>query len=291
MKKVILLIISFLLLIACEKENENENENTKHKITCSFISPSNNAVFYNNIKIDLTVSTSETVKKVEYYLDSSSTIDKQLIGSVISEPYTFKWIPVNINAGNHKLTCIVIPEEGEEANCEINITVKLKLGDSFKGGKIFFVDETGEHGLIASENDVTMGGDSTFYWGPKKNAYGFPSIISAFDANYGKYNTLEMTCSCPSSKYAGYAFKDGYDLNGYNDWYIPAQEELKTLLKNQDYVGGFPIPSSNAIWNSTYWSSTESDLNTAVALNTIVMTVTYVTIEDHCYRIRPIREF
>lgn len=277
MKKATLLIISFLLLITCEekeKEKENENNNTTQKITCSFISPSNNAVVYNNIEIGLTVSTSETVKKVEYYLDDSS------IGSVISEPYTFKWIPVNINAGNHKLTCIAIPEEGEDAKCEIDITVELRLGDSFKGGKIFLVDETGEHGLIASENDVTISSNNTFFWGSH-------NLIGASDINNGKDNTLKMANASSSSSYAGYAFKDGYDLNGYNDWYIPAQEELETLKENRDYVGGFATQSSDA----SYWSSTELSSDKAFALNFVALMGTTVTKGVYGYRIRPIREF
>ncbi len=271
MKKITLLIISILLLITCEKEQNDNNEEQK-VVTCSFTSPSNNSIVYNNIEINLTVTTSETVKKVEFYLDGVS------IGSVISEPYTFKWTPENIDAGNHKLTCIAIPEEGEDAKCEIDITVELRLGDSFKGGKIFLVDETGEHGLIASENDVTISSNNTFFWGSH-------NLIGASDINNGKDNTLKMANA--SSSYAGYAFKDGYDLNGYNDWYIPAQEELKTLKENRDYVGGFATQSSDA----SYWSSTELSSDKAFALNFVALMGTNVTKEVYCYRIRPIREF
>jgi hypothetical protein len=41
---------------------------------------------------------------------------------------------------------------------------------------------------------------------------------------------------------------------GYNDWYLPAKVELDSLYQNQSAIGGFNS-------SSTYWSSTENDLN------------------------------
>lgn len=270
MRKLTFLIASLLLLSACDKKQSDKIQN----ITCSFTSPANNAKVYNNIELELTVSTSTSVKKVEFYLDGV------LIGSVISTPYSIKWTPNNIDAGNHKLTCFAIPIEGEDATSEISILVELKLGDSFKGGKIFFIDETLKHGLIAATTDITINSNNTFFWGAH-------NLIGASDINTGGNNTLKMASASSSSDYAGYAFKNGYVLNSYNDWYIPAQEQLKLLKERQDYVGGFSTVSNTA----SYWSSTELSFDKAFALNFVALMGTNVTKGVYSYRIRPIREF
>jgi len=270
MKKITFLIVSILLFTTCDKK-QSDNKQT---LTCSFTTPTNNTKIYNNVEINLTVTTSRSVKKVEFYLDGI------LIGTVITEPYSIKWTPLNIDAGNHKLSCIAIPLEGEDATNEISVLVELKLGDSFKGGKIFFIDETLKHGLIASTTDITLNNNSTFFWGSH-------NLIGASDINSGKNNTTKMATASFSSDYAGYAFKNGYESNGFNDWYIPAQEQLKLLKENQDYVGGFSTQSSNA----SYWSSTELSFDKAFALNFAALMGTSVTKGVFSYRIRPIRDF
>ena len=87
--------------------------------------------------------------------------------------------------------------------------------------------------------------------------------------------------------YAGYNFKNGYELNDFSDWYIPSQEELKVLKLNQDYVGGFSTQSDEA----SYWSSTELDSENAFALNFDVLMGNSINKSIYGCRIRPIREF
>ena len=42
---------------------------------------------------------------------------------------------------------------------------------------------------------------------------------------------------------------------GYNTWYLPAIDELKTLYSNKSAT---PFATANAFTNSNYWSSTEN---------------------------------
>ncbi len=78
---------------------------------------------------------------------------------------------------------------------------KLKIGDNYGGGKVAFIDATGQHGVIAAEADLP-GGDK-YSWEAAKKA-----------------------CS---------------DLreNGYSDWRLPSKEELNQLYINRSAVGGF----------------------------------------------------
>jgi hypothetical protein len=270
MKKITIFIFLLIAFISCNEESKDNLIETN----CSFIYPTNNSVLNNNTEINLSVSTSENVKKVEFYLDG------QLIGSAISTPFTFKWTPENIDGGNHDLICIAIPQEGKEIQCEIDVIFELRLGDKFKGGKIFFLDETGQHGLIAAESDLSFDGDNTFFYGPQE-------LIGANNTDYGKDNTKKMSDASENPYYAGYAFKNNYEFNGYSDWYIPAKEELKLLKENKGYVGGFSNESNSA----SYWSSTELTSDKAYALNFVALMGTEVSKGLYSYRVRPIREF
>ena len=50
-------------------------------------------------------------------------------------------------------------------------------------------------------------------------------------------------------------------LNGYNDWFLPSQDELNLLYLQKDIIGGFK--------GSYYWSSTQKDNNEAWEQNFI----------------------
>ena len=161
------------------------------------------------------------------------------------------------------------------------ITSKVSLGDNYQGGKIFYIDESGSHGLIAAINDLVYSGDNTFYWG-------LNNVVGASDKNNGKANTLLMS-KVMYSDCAGYAFKNGYELNGFKDWYIPAQNQLELMITNKKYVVGFSTQPNNS---ASYWSSTEVSLENAFADNFIILIGIYTPKHSgYKFRIRPIRDF
>jgi hypothetical protein len=59
--------------------------------------------------------------------------------------------------------------------------------------------------------------------------------------------------------YEAAIFCDQLSFAGYDDWFLPAQEELKLLVR---------IPSGNSgiQRNLLYWSSTENNQNNAVSV-------------------------
>ncbi len=132
---------------------------------------------------------------------------------------------------------------------EINVpTIKLNtsafaIGQSYGGGIIFYIDNTGQHGLIAAPTD-----QGSFPWGCIGTSIGSTSL----DMGSGLSNTIAIVNSCDES---GIAAKICFDLtlNGYDDWYLPSKIELM-LMSSINTFGG-PIAET------IYWSSSEEPDN------------------------------
>jgi hypothetical protein len=116
-------------------------------------------------------------------------------------------------------------------------------GENYQGGKIFFIDSTKYHGLIAATIDFTAPPDLA-PWGCQGTLVG--TSASTFD---GMANTISIVDSCPTP---GIAAKMCYNMvyNGYGDWYLPSIGALSNLYNARIYVGVF--------WGNEYWSSTEA---------------------------------
>ncbi len=132
-----------------------------------------------------------------------------------------------------------------KANPEDNIIItKFKIGQEFGGGKIFYIDESGEHGLIASLEDQYRG---EIFWqdGIERSTGAINMSIG-----YGNSNTEKIIVKNIKEKYPA---KICYDLklNGYEDWYLPSLYELEELYKQRFIIGEF--------LNYNYWSSSEID--------------------------------
>lgn len=157
--------------------------------------------------------------------------------------------------------------------------IVFKLGQSYQGGKIFYIDNSGQHGLIAATQDMQGGSDNLFRWGQ------YDLLNTDYDNGQG--NTIKMSSKAPSDDYSGFRFKNGYYYEGYSDWYIPAWNELNLLKENKDYVGGFATGNK---WTK-YWSSSEQSEKYALALDFTAMNGNPYDKSNYSFRIRIIRKF
>jgi hypothetical protein len=132
----------------------------------------------------------------------------------------------------------------------IKFTIRdfLLLGDEYQGGIVAYVDETGKHGLIAAPKDQA----AKIQW---YNGSYIKTDATGTAYNTGKSNTEKIVQTQGAGNYAA-KLCDDLILNGYDDWFLPGKDELNELYKNKGLIGGF----SN---DGYYWSSSESDNNTA----------------------------
>ena len=129
----------------------------------------------------------------------------------------------------------------------------FQIGDSVHGGIVFYIDETGQHGLVAAMEDL----EGTYEWGCLgENVIGADG--QAIGTGY--QNTLEIVSGCSETLIAA-SEALAYESEGYSDWYLPSRDELLVLyaeienVSSEGGIGGFE--------NSWYWSSSENYNNNA----------------------------
>ena len=122
----------------------------------------------------------------------------------------------------------------------------LKVGQSYQGGIIAYIDETGKHGLIAAPEDQSPG-IQWYEYGPISDA-GVTTGATGTMVGTGKSNTEKIVQTQGQGNYAA-KLCDDLVLKGYSDWYLPSINELDILYRNRNAIGMF--------YASYYWSSSE----------------------------------
>jgi len=135
----------------------------------------------------------------------------------------------------------------------------LAIGQSYQGGIIFWLDDTGQHGLIAATADQSEG--ITWYNGTYRCTGTTGTGLYA-----GAMNTaLIVATQIADNETGNFAAKVCADytvtVSGvtYGDWYLPSRYELNLLYQQRNAVGGLA--------SAYYWNSTESGSNFAYGLD------------------------
>jgi hypothetical protein len=170
---------------------------------------------------------------------------------------------------------------------------RISVGDFDQGGVVFYVDETGKHGLACNlldpdpsirwceeSNNVTYAQGDGIYAGEMNTAIAVAALgIKA--VNSAILTSATWRTTSPFS-------------TNYGDWYLPSKEELELMYANKDAIN-FTITDQGVgtvIGDDIYWSSTEDDqiVNNAYVVDFSDGTASTQTKETE-YHMRPIRKF
>ncbi|TAN52891.1 MAG: DUF1566 domain-containing protein [Methylococcaceae bacterium] len=132
------------------------------------------------------------------------------------------------------------------------------IGDNYGGGIVFYVYDSGQHGLIAAPADQSTGiqwysGSWTTTNAVRDGIKGGQSNTDVIIANQGAGSYAAQICA----NYNGGVY-------GYGDWYLPSLTELQLMYDNigpgapapLTNVGGF-LSNAEVTCSNCYWSSTE----------------------------------
>ncbi|MDC6470760.1 hypothetical protein PQZ52_02185 [Flavobacteriales bacterium] len=160
------------------------------------------------------------------------------------------------------------------------------VGELYGGGVVFYVDHTGENGLIVSTTDANTSGAQ---WSTSYN-----NISNCDSKINGDSNTLSIL---NNGNGPAALLCDSYNSGGYNDWYLPAIWEFNLLSKN-----AYPVMktlegiSNSDFFQETYWTSTQGSnpvyayIFKLVSPSTASHMITWSG-KDGSYAVRPIRKF
>ena len=135
------------------------------------------------------------------------------------------------------------------------------IGELYEGGIVYYVDDDGQHGLIASLDDLGGGPVSWGLYGVDVN-----NCESYLD---GATNTASIINAGASAGVAG-GLCNAYAAGGFTDWYLPSLIELRqmapvlftinSILENDSSFSTNPIDvGGTSSTSGFYWSSTEAN--------------------------------
>ncbi len=152
------------------------------------------------------------------------------------------------------------PLSGSSISIFVSAQAPLAIGDYYEGGVIFYLDNSGEHGLVCAVSNQV---DNT-PWGC------VGTLITGADGTAigtGAQNTLDIIAGCLESLIAA-EWCSSLALNGYSDWFLPSQGELNEMFANKTAIDTTATSFGGAVLDTNfYWSSTEITANSAWGYN------------------------
>jgi len=164
------------------------------------------------------------------------------------------------------------------------------IGELYGGGVVFWVDNTGQHGLIISMIDINSSQkysniSSTPIGQTARSDWDGMTNSNAIVGQAGHTASAAQQC-------LDYTNED-YGTGIFSDWYLPSKTEFNDLRKNMKAVSktldtdGYPATTP---LNWLYWTSTESNAENAWTYQWWPGK-TYVDSKSLQYQVRAVRAF
>ena len=195
------------------------------------------------------------------------------------------------NSFSNEVICSIDNAFSVNDNWDMNIDCSIQVGDFIEGGIVFYLDETGQHGLVAAIEDLTEDatidgeGNPGYQWGC------FATWLSGADGQAigtGYQNTLDIVSGCSETPIAA-SEALAYESEGYSDWYLPSLNELNEMYNT---IGAGSLDGNIGDFsNDWYWSSSESNNYGAYDINFSDGSTGNFSSKTKIVRVRVIRSF
>ena len=150
------------------------------------------------------------------------------------------------NGEKHIRVDIAVPDE-------VVSTPQHYIGEAYQGGIIFWIDpaSNGKKGLIAARQDTV----TDVFWSRLSGYSTYTTGATGVAIGTGKPNSVLML-ALPASADQAIRYVNELVIDGYDDWFMGSEDEMKQLFARRYDVGGFD-PSK------AYWTSTEKSFQDA----------------------------
>tara|TARA_R110002072_G_scaffold198811_2_gene356360 strand:- start:2584 stop:3501 length:918 start_codon:yes stop_codon:yes gene_type:complete len=144
-----------------------------------------------------------------------------------------------------------------------------KIGDVAHGGIVFWVDESGQHGLVFSANEIS---DATkWFAGTFGSTQAKGNGVGAGKANSSIIISSHVFLGDDGELYAARLCNELEVVSNnviYGDWYLPSVFELKLMSLNVATLNATTTSiSGDNLSNNFYWSSTEASNSMSKIVN------------------------
>jgi hypothetical protein len=156
-----------------------------------------------------------------------------------------------------------------------------QIGEFRDGGVVFWVDGSGQHGLVCDIQDLGLA-----EWGCSGTLVG----AQGTSLSSGAQNTIDILTGCSTVGIAADLCANS-TAQGYSDWFLPSKDALDAMYDNQSDINFTSIFNGGSACNNYwYWSSSEHTAN-ASYIRGFHNTLTYNDGKVGLYTVRAIRVF
>ncbi len=160
----------------------------------------------------------------------------------------------------------------------------IKIGKTYQGGLIFYIDGTGEHGLVAAPKDHSAG---IIKW---YNGTFINTGATATAVGTGAANTSKIIKAQGAGRYAA-QLTANLVLNGYDDWFLPSKDELYLMYQNIGQGAHASLYNIGGFARSYYWSSSEYGNDNAWSYDFGSGLLYYIPRKSNRFLVRAVRAF
>ncbi|MCF8224117.1 MAG: DUF1566 domain-containing protein [Bacteroidales bacterium] len=168
------------------------------------------------------------------------------------------------DAGNMQIKNVGLPVDKHDATSKAYVDntapVRYEVGDYAQGGVVFWVDETGQHGLVAAKEDQSNG--VRWYAGTDGYTQANGKGLFAGAANTSIIIAAQVAIGDDGDTYAARICNELIITEGgetYGGWYLPSKDELYKMRINKFIINETATANGGSEFVSDYyWTSTES---------------------------------
>jgi len=171
-------------------------------------------------------------------------------------------------------------------------TPTYSVGNFAHGGIVFWVDETGQHGLVCAKADQSTGikwrGGSTNY-----------RVMALGDGPYaGKINTsIIISVHAAKNDFDSHAARICNELQTteggktYGDWYLPSRAELNLMYQNKATIDATATSNGGGGFASAYYWSSNEEFDNYAWVQDIDFGTQFNTFKSNAVSVRAVRAF